>query len=112
MPKSIERTYSRYSREAVLLMANLIRAARTEQKLTVKEVAERAGISRGLVQRIEKGDMKCEVGVVFEVATIVGVKLFGSDQKALSQHIYRSEEKLALLPKAVRKTSRVIDDDF
>ena len=112
MPKSIERTYSRYSREAVMLMANLIRVARTEQKLTVKEVAERAGISRGLLQRIEKGDLKCEVGVVFEVATIVGVNLFGSDEKELSQHVFRSEEKLALLPKTVRKKSRVVDDDF
>ncbi|HEB28400.1 MAG TPA: hypothetical protein ENI05_11605 [Porticoccus sp.] len=63
---------------------------------------------RGLVQRIEKGDMKCEMGVVFEVATIVGVKLFGSDEKELSRHVFRSEEKLALLPKAVRKKSRVL----
>lgn len=52
--------------------------------------------------------MKCEMGVVFEVATIVGVKLFGSDEKELSRHVFRSEEKLALLPKAVRKKSRVL----
>lgn len=54
MPKSITRTYSRYSRDAVALLGGLIRSARKERKLTIQEVAERAGISRGLLQRIEK----------------------------------------------------------
>lgn len=30
--------------------------------MTAQEVAERAGISRGLLQRIEKGDPKCALG--------------------------------------------------
>ena len=112
MPKSITRTYSRYSREAVTLLAGLIRSTRKERKLTAQEVAERAGISRGMLQRIEKGDLKCEVGAVFEVASIVGVKLFDADESTLTQHIRQTEEKLALLPKSVRKTKKVVDDDF
>ena len=62
MPKVTARTYSRYSLEAVTLLGKLIRAARKERKMTVPEVAERAGISRGLMQRIEKDDPKCELG--------------------------------------------------
>ncbi len=112
MSKSTTRTYSRYSRDALALLGGLIRAARKERKLTVQEVAERAGISRGLLQRIEKGDLKCEIGVVFEAATIVGVKLFDADETTLTQHIRHTEEKLALLPKSVRKTSKAADDDF
>lgn len=112
MPKSITRTYSRYNREAVALLAGLIRAARKERKLTVQEVADRAGISRGLLQRIEKGDMKCEIGVVFEVAVIVGVKLFDADETTLTKQLRQIEDKLSLLPKSVRKTTRVADDAF
>ena len=112
MPKSITRTYSRYSRDASVLLAALIRAARKERKLTAQEVADRAGISRGLLQRIEKGDLKCEVGAVFEVATIVGVKLFDADYSTLTEHVRRAEEKLALLPKSVRRKSKAVRDDF
>jgi len=112
MPKSITRTYSRYSREAVALFAGLIRTARKERKLTTQEVADRAGISRGLLQRIEKGDMKCEIGVVFEVATIVGLKLFDADDSTLTRHIRQTEDKLSLLPKSVRKTTKAVHDEF
>ena len=62
MPKVTARTYSRYSLEAVTLLGKLIRAARKERKMTVQEVAERTGISRGLMQRIEKDDPKRELG--------------------------------------------------
>ena len=112
MTKSAKRTYSRYTQDATTLLAGLIRVARKERKLTVQEVADRVGISRGLLQRIEKGDLKCEVGVVFEVASIVGVKLFEPDQTSLTKHIRHTEEKLMLLPKSIRKSTSVIDDDF
>lgn len=112
MPKSITRTYSRYSRDAVALLGGLIRSARKERKLTTQEVAERAGISRGLLQRIEKGDLKCTIGAMFEVASIVGVKLFDADDSTLTRHIRQTDDKLALLPKSVRKTTRSVDDDF
>lgn len=112
MVKSVTRTYSRYSREAITLLGGLIRAARKERKLTAQEVADRAGISRGLLQRIEKGHPKCEIGAVFEVATIVRVKLFDADATTLTKHIRQTEEKLALLPKSVRKKARAVDDDF
>ena len=112
MPKSITRTYSRYSRDASSLLGGLIRAARKERKLTAQEVADRAGISRGLLQRIEKGDLKCEIGAVFEVATIVGVKLFDADETTLTRHIRQTEGKLALLPKSVRKKSKAVHDEF
>ncbi len=112
MPKSITRTYSRYCHDAVVLLGGLIRSARKERKLTTQEVADRAGISRGLLQRIEKGDLKCEIGAMFEVASIVGVKLFDADDSTLTKHIRQTEDKLALLPKSVRKTTRSVDDDF
>lgn len=112
MPKSITRTYSRYSRDATALLGGLIREARLERKLTAQEVADRAGISRGLLQRIEKGDLKCEIGAVFEVATLVGVKLFDPEETTLSRYLSQTRDKLALLPKSIRKKSKVVHDDF
>ena len=112
MPKSITRTYSRYSRDAAVLLGALIREARNERKLTAQELADRAGISRGLLQRIEKGNLKCEIGAVFEVATIVGVKLFDADESTLTKYLRQTKEKLVLLPKSVRKKSKAVRDDF
>ena len=112
MPKSTARTYSTYTRQATAQLGGLVRQARQRRKLTVQEVADRAGISRGLMQRIEKGDLKCEIGAFFEVATIVGVTLFEADDTSLKQHLNRNRETLSLLPKSVRKSGRPVKDDF
>ena len=112
MPKVSARVYSRYSREAITLLGSLIRAARKERKMTAQDVADRAGISRGLLQRIEKGDPKCELGATIEVAAIVGVKLFDPEATTLTRHLRHAEDRLALLPKSVRKKAKVADDDF
>ena len=42
--QSIARPYSRYSREAVVVLGQHIRINRIEQKLSVQELAERVGI--------------------------------------------------------------------
>jgi len=106
------RTYSRYSKEAAALLGKMIRLCRKERKLTTQDVADRAGISRTTIQKIESGDMKCEIGIVFEVATLVGVKLFDVASSALGSLGERAEDKIALLPKSVRTPKRPVDDDF
>jgi transcriptional regulator with XRE-family HTH domain len=103
---------STYTNESIHLLSALVRSARIEQKLSTTEVAERAGISRSLLQRIEKGDPKCNIGAFFEVATIVGVNLFDADETTLTKHIRQVEDKLTLLPKAIHKKKRKVDDDF
>lgn len=111
MPKSVTRTYSRYTREAAILIGQMIRLGRLKRKITAQDLADRAGISRSMLQRIEKGDPKCEIGVVFELATLVGIKLFDAEASSLVDHISRTEDKIALLPKQVRK-AKTVDDDF
>jgi transcriptional regulator with XRE-family HTH domain len=112
MAKPSTRPYSRYSREAAVMLGQLIRLARIGHKLTFEELAERAGISRGLLHRIEKGDPGCAIGSVFEVAAIVGVRLFDADQSTLAKGVTRNEATLTLLPKSVRKSTRPVKDDF
>ena len=110
MTKPETRAYSSYSRDALKLLAQMIRRARIERKLTTQELADRAGISRGLVQRIERGDPGCAIGTVFETAAIVGVRLFDADQPTMAAHLSANNATLALLPKSVRHSGKVKDD--
>lgn len=112
MSKPVIRSYSRYAREAAELLGHMIRTARMERALTVAEVAERAGTSRGLVQRVEKGDMGCAIGAVFEIAAIVGVRLFEAEPATLTRHLAMSRDTLNLLPKVVRPRTKAVKDDF
>lgn len=112
MSRIENRTYSRHTRDAVTLLGKFIRLARKERGLSAAELAERTGISRGTLQRIEKGDPKVEIGIMFEAATIVGVNLFDADNGRLSRNIARADDKLALMPKAIHKPSKSAKDDF
>lgn len=112
MSKPTSRGYSRYARQAAELLGLAIRDARIGRKLTVAEVAERTGLSRGLVHRIESGDMGCSIGAAFEVAAIVGVQLFDADPTALGRDLGAARDRLALLPRAVRQSGKAVKDDF
>ncbi len=112
MVKPAHRSYSRYSREATELLGMMIRNARIERGLTIAEVAERAGISRGLVHRIEKGGMGSSIGAVFEVAAIIGLRLFEAEPATLTRHLSMERDKLILLPQSVRTGAAKIKDDF
>jgi len=112
MARARTRSYSRYTRQATSLLGMLVRARRTEMKMTAQELADRVGISRDLLHRIEKGDPRCELGVAFEAAAIVGIPLFAEDSAGLKAHQDQVAEKLALLPKAVRKGKVEVKDEF
>lgn len=112
MQKQATRTYSRITRHAAALLSKQIRIARKERKMTAQELADRAGISRGLLQRIERGNLKCQIGAVFEVATLVGIKLFDTDELSLPTRIRQADDKIALLPKHIHPDKKVVDDDF
>lgn len=106
------RTYSRITKQALSILGKLIRVGRLERKLTATELAERAGITRKTLRNIENGEAGSEIGTVFEVAALVGVRLFDFDDRTLGMHNARLEEKLTLLPKSVRHKRQEVDDDF
>lgn len=108
------RAYSIYTKEALKLLGKEIELKRKSKKITAGELAERCGITRVTLRKIERGEPTTEIGSVFEAASIVGVKLFESEnarelQKAFSQ----VSDKVALLPQSVRrKASKESDDAF
>ena len=106
------RTYSKSNRLAVTMLGRLIKLSRKELRWSEKELAERAVISRLTLKRIEKGDLKCEIGLAFEVAVLVDIQLFQVDRTDLARNIERLDEVLAVLPKRIDKRKVVVDDDF
>lgn len=106
------RSYSQYTLEAASLLGKLIKAGRKKRRWAELDLAERAGIARETVQRIEKGDPTCSIGLVFETAYLVGVPLFESDLTPLAKNLARVSDTLSLMPKTVRKGERTVDDDF
>jgi DNA-binding XRE family transcriptional regulator len=82
--------------------------------MTAQDLAARAGISRTTLLKIEKGDLKTEIGLVFEVAAIAGVPLFDPEPAALPSHRARLDSLLTLLPQRIRPTAEdtQVDDDF
>lgn len=106
------RTYSRYALDAALLLGQQIRLARKKRRWSEANLAERAGISRATLQKIEAGEMTPAIGLVFEVATLAGASLFEQDIQRLETSIDLTQSKIALLPKRIRVQTTVADDDF
>lgn len=109
---SSQRTYSRQTRQAAVLLGELIRLGRKQKGWSEKNLAERAGIARATLQKIENGDPGCALGLAFEVATLVDIKLFQSDLLALDNQIMTAQEKITLLPKRIRPVVTEVFDDF
>lgn len=112
MPKPATRTMSRYAADALIYLGRLIREARIVRKETGEQLAERAGISRGLLQRIERGDPGCSAGAVFEVAALAGIRLFDLDRERLAANNESVSYTLTLLPRAARPAKVEVKDDF
>jgi transcriptional regulator with XRE-family HTH domain len=107
-----QRAYSKYAKEAASLLGQQIKLGRKERKWSEQNLAGRAGISRATLQKIESGEMSPSIGLVFEVAALVGVPLFEQESRALATSIELTQNKIALLPKRIRNKTKAVDDDF
>lgn len=107
-----QRTYSKYAQEAAKLMGAQIKLGRKQRHWSEQNLADRAGISRATLQKIENGEMSCAIGLVFETATIVGLKLFELDNHPLSKNIEHTQDKIALLPQRIKAKKKVVHDNF
>ncbi|MCG2799575.1 MAG: helix-turn-helix domain-containing protein [Cellulomonas sp.] len=105
------RTYSPATLDAVAALGTQIATARRQRRMTVAELCERAGITPNTVRAIESGAPTVGVGVVFEVAVLLGVPLFAETPMEVAAIRERVQERLALLPRRVRAVGEV-DDDF
>jgi len=107
-----KRTYARYTLEGAALLGKMIRQGRKQRQMTEHELAARLGIARSTLQRVEKGDPKVELGIMFEAAALVGVKLFDADESSIRALSARMDDRLAVLPKHIHKSGKKVVDDF
>jgi transcriptional regulator with XRE-family HTH domain len=112
MPATKKRSYARPTLAAAVLLGQMVEAERKGQRITAQELADRLGVTRGTVGRLEKGDPKVELGLAFEACTLLGVPLFGGNGAQIARQSRNLEQHLALLPAAIRARHVKIDDDF
>jgi transcriptional regulator with XRE-family HTH domain len=105
------RTYSPVTVEAARLLGARVRLARRERRWTLRELADRVGVSHPTIEKVERGDLTVGLGIAFEAAAILGVPLFDEDRSRRSLEAARVDDRLAVLPQLVRKPIEV-DDDF
>lgn len=101
---------SHATREALALLATLVRAGRIRRGWTMDELAQRLGSTRKTVHRIEHAEPGVAVGTAFEAARLVGVSLFGDDAVARDRLLTERRNELSLLPKVVRPSEEVSYD--
>ena len=111
MPRT-PRSYSKLTEEALLLLARQIQLARKRRRMSERDLASRVGVARSTLQLIEKGSPSVAIGLVLEAAALVGVDLFVPEATTLAPQLERLQDKLALMPRSVRKPTPRIDDDF
>ena len=100
------RTYSPYAVEAAQLLGARVSLARRQRRWSMQELADRAGITKFTLGKVERGDLTVGLGVAFEVAALVGVPLFHEDRSQLSADLDRARDRIALLPQRVRCAAR------
>lgn len=111
MPAS--HTFSAATEDAARVLGLEIARARRARRLTATELAERAGITRVTLAKVERGTPTVALGIYFELAVLTGLELFGADDRGgLRDRLIRSRERLDLLPERVREPTRPVRDDF
>jgi transcriptional regulator with XRE-family HTH domain len=93
-------------------LGEMIKCARLERRMSQSDLAERLNRSRYTVMAIEKGDPEVAIGVVFEAAYIVGVRLIEDDKMSMQKLSNTIANLTAILPKKAKKTTGKYNDNF
>jgi transcriptional regulator with XRE-family HTH domain len=110
MPKR-QNSYPPTVHEAAELLGTEIAQARLARRWTVRELAERAGVSPATLQKVERGNPSVALGTAFDVATLVGVPLFYDDASRLADEAARAR-RTTLLPRPVRHRRGELNNEF
>lgn len=98
--------------DALRVLGGQIRQARHTRRWTAKDLASRVGVSEATILAAESGRPGTAAGTLFHAAVLVGVPLFGVEDRAeMARMRVRGEERLALIPSRVRHVEPEGDPD-
>lgn len=106
------RAYSTTVRSAAQLLGAQVRQGRIQREWTVRQLAERAGISTNTLLKVEHGDPSVALGTAFDLAVLVGVPLFFEDRNRLGTEALRAQDRATLLARRVRPSTEEPDYEF
>lgn len=106
------RNYSSRTLLAIDLLAKLIQSARKRKGWSETELAERCGATRPTIRKIEQGNPATEIGLYFEIASILDIPLFSDDPAQLRSLRRELDLELSVLPQRIRKSAEEVIDDF
>jgi transcriptional regulator with XRE-family HTH domain len=89
--------------DALRVLGTQIATARRERGWTQAHLASVIGVSTLTAAAIEKGKPSVAIGNVFKAAVVLGISLFGVEDRAeMARLRRRGEERLALIAQRVR----------
>ena len=97
---------------ALHLLGEDIRRARKRRRISIRDMAERAMVSPGTIQRIEKGDASVGIGIMASVLWVLGLHQRFESMVAPETDSIGQREDLSRLPKRVRRGKVTPDDGF
>jgi transcriptional regulator with XRE-family HTH domain len=110
---SVKRThaYSRTTTETARHVGDRVRLGRVDRRWTAQELADRLGVSRATIRKIESGDPTVGLGVAIEACVLVGAPLLAGDEERRPRDRGGDVARSAVAPQRVR-ARKDIDDDF
>lgn len=97
---------------AVQTLGLQIATGRRARQWKAEDLAQRVGINVRTLRKVEQGFPTVAIGIVMELATLVGVPIFGVAPDELSDVRLRAADGLALLPARIYEPRTGVDDDF
>ena len=99
------RAYSETVQHVAELLGAQVRQGRIEREWTMRQLAERAGIDKNTVSKVEHGDPSVALGTALDVAVLVGVPLFYEDRARLATEARVSARRRRSWPSACGRAS-------
>ncbi len=99
------------SRQIINYLGSLIEIARKERKMSESTLAERVGVTRSTIHRIQNGNGSVAIQTYIEAAIVLGIPLLGGDKENITNMASLLSYMNTLLPERIRGVT-VVDDDF